>query len=861
MSINIGNKKIRKLYKGDQLITDMYKGDELIYEDFEAKYGFRFTVDTTLTTSGAHTSSAKTISIRNYGNGTQPGWKVDWGDGTITTGGPNSHTHTYSTHGTYQILVLPNSFDSQGKPRKWWLSGGVQINEAEKMISIDTPYPKDSFSVGRYQSESIWSADGLSRMFSNTYNLASIPEDLLDTVRVVSVSTASGYGVFESTFFNCGSNTSLGAQVFTIAKKIFQSTLPVLSGNWCRKAFKQTFKGSSAIGIPAGLFDGINTSGITDFSEMFYETFYGNQGTIPSGLLDDIDTSSGTNFSNMFYGTFRSMTKTTVPAGLLDFLNTSNGTTFSYMFFATFASVGNDLTSGSLPAGLYAHVDTSSGTKLDYMFGLSGTAFYNSTDQTIPADLYPTVDLSSAQRIEYMFTSAFGGVGHSNPNFKLPERLFRFTGGNSVLRCERMFATCFNASFDGCTGDPLPQELIYGLSLPNCTNFSYMFYQAFRNSSLKYVDTISDGLFLVSNTTNGTDFTSMFQQTFENCKIKNGTGIPSALFSTIDTTNGTTFTNMFQGMFNYPTAGYYGGIPSGLFDTIKTPNGRYFSGMFSSTFRMISCRTGTIPAGLFDEIVTTNGTDFSSMFSSTFYAAFRQYNATSPGYGSTTAKIPAGLFDSIDITYATYVSSMFASTFEKLSLCTDSDIIPSGLFATIDTAGKTNLSSMFHSTFSFVSLTRGLTIPSNLFSAIDLSSATNCSGMFQFTFSETVPDTIPQGLFGFSMNTNNITTTNMFNGTFRKTESTAVYITYHGTLTDVFDGMSSFSWATAANVNSCLYQMFYYGGAGTTTANAQLNGTANDVLQHFNFAPTNDTNMFAGQTLLTDYATINTNWK
>ena len=72
--------------------------------------------------------------------------------------------------------------------------------------------------------------------------------------------------------------------------------------------------------------------------------------------------------------------------------------------------------------------------------------------------------------------------------------------------------------------------------------------------------------------------------------------------------------------------------------------------------------------------------------------------------------------------------------------------------------------------------------------------------------------------------------------------------------------MSDFSWATANNASSLFDSMFYQVYVDTVHY-PHISGQASTILQHFNFTPASDTNMFQNQTSLTDYATINANWK
>lgn len=78
-------------------------------------------------------------------------------------------------------------------------------------------------------------------------------------------------------------------------------------------------------------------------------------------------------------------------------------------------------------------------------------------------------------------------------------------------------------------------------------------------------------------------------------------------------------------------------------------------------------------------------------------------------------------------------------------------------------------------------------------------------------------------------------------------------------LKDPFYGMVDFSWATASTINKYIFGMFET--RQWPGYNYRLSGSASTVLQHFNFDPASRSEMFANQDQLTDYNTINTNWK
>ena len=168
---------------------------------------------------------------------------------------------------------------------------------------------------------------------------------------------------------------------------------------------------------------------------------------------------------------------------------------------------------------------------------------------------------------------------------------------------------------------------------------------------------------------------------------------------------------------------------------------------------------------------------------------------------------------------------------------------------------------LFSNTFqSFVGPQVQLTIPTGLFANVDLSGVTNYDAAFNETFRDLLLTETPEGIFH-----DGCLAQNSQSQYFYMTFSTGGIPNPGGTLPttvlkDPFANMTDFSWVNASNASTQLFAMFQrfagLGGRGT-----YLTGSASTVLQHFNFTPTNYTRMFQGQTLLTDYNTINANWK
>ena len=99
----------------------------------------------------------------------------------------------------------------------------------------------------------------------------------------------------------------------------------------------------NGLGIPAGLFDQIDTSGSISFNFMFQATFAGyaqnsTTATIPVGLFDFFDTSGANGFyatfDQTFYGYAENSTAATIPVGLFDSIDIDNGTANMFSMFA-----------------------------------------------------------------------------------------------------------------------------------------------------------------------------------------------------------------------------------------------------------------------------------------------------------------------------------------------------------------------------------------------------------------------------------------------------------------------------------------------------------------------------------------------
>lgn len=818
-----GNKKFKRVYKGDELVTRIYKGDELIYRDFEALYSFKFTIDTRFYEQrSASTSRPKTFKM----NGLRP-VTVDWGDGTRNDWGDINNfstsevsvQHTYADHGVYQITLIPRCVEN-GEPIRGWMNGfNFDTNSgcSWKVTSFDKPIPPRAYRMGTLGSSgNVKRTSNVPKLLTNCGHLNSIPDGFYDNVRF---STEEG-------------------NVLTSATNMFTS---MFSSTGCFTSFDPF---SVARGIMQGIVDSIDFSSCTTFSNMFYSCFDGQPKVlnIPVDIFPEFDTSHGTNFSNMFYHTFwvgrvyeyTAPQYVVIPEGLFDFLDTSNGTNFSGMFQQTFGhnyQMADNNPDFSIPANLFSHVDTSNATSTRYMFKQTFAGYRNkATTGGIPAGLFDTIVTPNVTDVVGMYYCTF-------------------------------YDTATNLSvYD------VPSGLFDSLDISHCTDITELFYQTF-NAQGGYVqgstehNSVPDDIFANLDTSNVVTFAAAFYAPFRGGGFK--TGIPSGFMSNIDTRNGKNFGQAFYGLFKYADAP---SIPSNVLDFVDTSNGTNFNGTFAETFynACYSSTTASIPSGVFDNIDTSNGTTFSGMFSNTF------------GYfcNNVTPSIPAALFDFLDMTNATNTSDMFRGTFQRayrnntVNPTISTFTIPAALFSKVKAVG--NASGMFQETFTALCRAAyALVIPNTLFSTIDTTGIKNVSNMFSGTFKNNIVTEIPQGIFGGLDFSSATSLNNVFYYAFGIDTSINAYYPQYAhpldtVINDPFDGMTYFGWCTAANAHQRLGYFYYLDDSLVTSYRNfvdQSVGSASTILQHFNYDPTNRTSAFRNRAGLTDYATINANWK
>jgi len=826
--INLGNKRLKTIRKGSERIVRIFKGDEKIFEDFEAIYSWKFTIDTTLTTTGTHNNSVKTFTLKrnaNYlGNHGDVPIKIDWGDGTeeqATISTTGSKAHTYTNPGVYQITILP--VITQWGLLSGWLTGLLApasansdytlVNaESAKVVSIDKSFPANSYIIAGYNvAETAYSRAGCANMFNSLCNIQSYPSGLLDGLVFV-----SSPGTLRYAFSNFGKMT--GCNPYPLAKKLIDS-MGFSSRTSMAEMFKGTFANTAAA-IPEDIFESVDTSNTTNFEKMFLETFssIGSLDTLPERLFSSINTEKGTSFSSMFQGTFQfsgtTSTTITLPGGLFSFLDTRRGTNFKNMFSSTFTRFGYNSSSITIPENLFSSLNTSIGTTFgggntgDGMFSSTFSEFgYNSTVLDIPENLFSSLSLASATDIRGLFLQTFGNCGYRSTAATIPEKLFYFMDTSNIVNFYNVFASTFYQYGGGGAQKTIPANIFSTINTTNGVNFSSMFSGTF--SGIKAVD-IPATLFSTITTQNATNMSGMFNSTFSYSGTEaSRITVPSTLFSTITGTNCTNFSSMFGGLFS---GCYLVEFPSTIFSPITTTNGTNFNNMFQNTFNSVKVLQGTIPSTIFATIDTTNGTSFRQMFTRTFAGA------TFAQPSSTTIAL-SGLFDGIKTPNGSDFYEMFASTFSDVFRYVQGSI-SADLFQYIDLSGATNLESMFSGTFA--NTTKLSNIPAGLFGRLK----------------------IPSGLSSYN---------SMFSSTFNNGNNLGE-VTH--TIGDVFSGMTDFSWATADNAVRLFPYMF-----GSHSAGDRSSGDINDILQHFNFIPATRTYMFVNRTGMTNYNTINVNWK
>lgn len=231
---------------GINIATSDVHGYTEEYQVKDITSNYDMVIDTTLDSTGS-----KTISIPMVLGGTYDYW-IDWGDGTsstqITAYNDTNATHTYVADGEYTIRLI-------GTLDQLEYTGNIAacLKEVTKCNL--------AFSV-------------IKNMFKGCTNLTNVVESIFSQTTMPTTA--------ESVFEGC-------SKFGMIPVGLFDNMSGILS-------FKNTFKGTSIINIPTGLFDSNNSA--TDFSGVFENCT--RLVAIPMNLFKN--NTSATTFANAFMG-------------------------------------------------------------------------------------------------------------------------------------------------------------------------------------------------------------------------------------------------------------------------------------------------------------------------------------------------------------------------------------------------------------------------------------------------------------------------------------------------------------------------------------------------------------------------------
>lgn len=919
MAVNIGRKKIDKLYKGSQQITSLYKGGDILYKDLEAFYSFSFVIDTRLKVDGTLDNSLNTFFLQNG----VFHFKVYWGDGTEQTfdtpsRGVDQFRHVYSIPGEYTIKIVPTDYNGL-EPVKGWLSS-LQMGDSNvprdsglcgyKIKKFLNVVPAGGIVVTPTAGEVGYSQKTIGGIFGNLTNIEEIPVGFLDNIEV----TLRGSGQSSAFAYMFGGlacskvfRTSFLDEIKTFLHRIDYSELT--NGTQMFYGFLEyAYKKNTDVTIPSGFFS-MPMNSLTNCAQMFMRSFYqfapiSQSFSIPADLFGNNTFEQSTSFSSTFAEMFCECNAyydsgATIPEGLFSHIETSSATSMSGMFKGTFQGFAKSSRTATIPDYLFHDLNFSSctnyGANRDSIFMQTFDNYgYYSNVLTIPEFLFPEFTFTpSTTSTQYMFEKTFYYCGFESGLAELPSNLFRFIGMENVLSTSRMFRDTFHCYGYRSPVLNIPSDFFSTVNTSNVTNASYMFESTFEScGQFSIVANIPYELFFGMDTSNCVDISGLFYRTFSGYGAESTVGdIPSGIFDTITTSLATNMNSMFKGTFSgFAQSSTVANIHDDIFWNLDMSSATNVGGMFDGTFNNYGGESliGTIPSGIFDCVDVSHATSMGSMFYNTFTNTFAQspvatipdyifsfdtssilyfnstFWATFSGYGkmSEVITIPEHVFD-IDTSNALEMQQTFQYCFSSVGRLSSNQAfsIPANLFSSIDTSNATKLSWMFSYCFSDVksqSTTYNATIPATLFSSITISPAcTDASSMFKNTFSGYAlkaqsRDIYPAGLFA----TIAPPTTAKIDEIFRETFWDNDRQNAGGTLNDVFQG-NSMAWATetAVNTKNIFYQMFR-GNYDNYT-----DGAASTIIGRFDFTPSNRTLMFYERINLSDYNSINVNWK
>jgi hypothetical protein len=257
---------------------------------------FKFTI----ATGGANTQFELPLTSPS---GKQPNIVVDWGDGsgttTITSALSSDRFHTYSSAGTYQIIV-----------NGYCPGFNVDNNTSYKGLYRSV----DDWGQVEFEQIDFYGCSNLTTIPADVSNNATLNEGLNTVLRFNSTFRQTGLTIIPAGLFDYASNVT---------------------------SFVNTFVFIGIPSIPSGLFD--NNTNVTSFSGTFNACL--SLTSIPSGLFDN--NTQVVNFESVFRNC-RSITS--IPANF--FSNNQSVTTFANAFnMATTANSLGGTTPTDTPSG------------------------------------------------------------------------------------------------------------------------------------------------------------------------------------------------------------------------------------------------------------------------------------------------------------------------------------------------------------------------------------------------------------------------------------------------------------------------------------------------------------------------------
>jgi hypothetical protein len=257
---------------------------------------FKFTI----ATGGANTQFELPLTSPS---GKQPNIVVDWGDGsgttTITSALSSNRFHTYTSAGTYQIIV-----------NGYCPGFNVDNNTSYKGLYRSV----DDWGQVEFEQIDFYGCSNLTTIPADVSNNATLNEGLNTVLRFNSTFRQTGLTIIPAGLFDYASNVT---------------------------SFVNTFVFIGIPSIPSGLFD--NNTNVTSFSGTFNACL--SLTSIPSGLFDN--NTQVVNFESVFRNC-RSITS--IPANF--FSNNQSVTTFANAFnMATTANSLGGTTPTDTPSG------------------------------------------------------------------------------------------------------------------------------------------------------------------------------------------------------------------------------------------------------------------------------------------------------------------------------------------------------------------------------------------------------------------------------------------------------------------------------------------------------------------------------